>query len=84
MDGRTGETLEEQVVTARDPATGASIDRVLATRPEGVGDVVILRGVGPGGPESRCPLHSLGPPATERLTVSFRHKKTGPGGWAER
>jgi hypothetical protein len=57
---------------------------VSASWATGDGDVVILRGAGLGGPESRCPLHSVGPPATERLTVSFRHNETGPGGWAER
>jgi hypothetical protein len=49
----------------------------------GDGDVVILRGAGFGSSQSRCPLHSVGPPATERLTVTFRHNERGPGGWAE-
>ncbi|HMD57620.1 MAG TPA: aldehyde dehydrogenase family protein [Solirubrobacteraceae bacterium] len=40
MDARVAEMLEQEVMTARDPATGASIGTVVATPAAGVEDVV--------------------------------------------
>jgi hypothetical protein len=46
----------------------------------GGGDLVLLRGAELAGPGSRGPLHSVGPPETERQSLAFRHDLRGPGG----
>ena len=46
------------------------------------GDMVLLRGADLGAPGVHCPLHGVGSPATDRLTVTLRHNERGYGRWA--
>jgi hypothetical protein len=46
------------------------------------GDMVLLRGADLGAPGVRCPLHGVGAPASDRLTVTLRHNERGYGRWA--
>ena len=46
------------------------------------GDMVLLRGADLGAPGVRCPLHKVGTPASDRLTMTLRHNERGYGRWA--
>ena len=46
------------------------------------GDMVLLRGADLGAPGARCPLHGVGAPTSDRLTVTLRHNERGYGHWA--
>jgi hypothetical protein len=45
----------------------------------GGGDMVLLRGADLGAPGVRCPLHGIGAPASDRLTVALRYNEHGYG-----
>jgi len=46
------------------------------------GDMVLLRGADLGAAGVRCPLHGVGAPASDRLTLALRHNERGYGRWA--
>jgi hypothetical protein len=46
------------------------------------GDIVLLRGADLGARGTRCPLHSIGAPASDRLTMTLRHNQRGFQPWA--
>jgi hypothetical protein len=48
----------------------------------GNGDMVLLRGADLGAPGVRCPLHKVGAPTSDRLTLALRHNERGYGRWA--
>jgi hypothetical protein len=47
----------------------------------GGGDIVLLRGADLGAPGARCPLHSVGSPTSQRLTMTLRHNERGYHPW---
>ena len=64
---------EFTILESRDPPV--VVDRWMT----GGGDMVLLRGADLGAPGVRCPLHAVGPPAADRLTVTVRHNERGYG-----
>jgi hypothetical protein len=64
------------VLESRDPPV------VLDRWTTGGGDMVLLRGADFGTPGVRCPLHEVGAPASDRLTVTLRHNERGYARWA--
>jgi hypothetical protein len=68
---------EFAILESRSPAVVS--DRWLT----GEGHLVVLRGADLVGAGSRGPLHRVGPPDTERLTLTFRHDLTGRHTWSE-
>jgi hypothetical protein len=49
----------------------------------GDGDLVLLRGADLGAAGARCPLHSIGAPTADRLTLTLRHNGRGYQPWAK-
>jgi hypothetical protein len=47
----------------------------------GGGDMVLLRGADLGAAGARCPLHSVGTPTSDRLTMTLRHNERGYNPW---
>jgi hypothetical protein len=47
----------------------------------GGGDIVLLRGADLGAPGARCPLHRVGVPASDRLTMTLRYHERGYSPW---
>jgi hypothetical protein len=67
---------EFTILESRDPPV------ILDRWTTGSGDMVLLRGADLGAPGVRCPLHSVGKPASDRLTVTLRHDERGYRNWA--
>jgi hypothetical protein len=66
---------EFTVLATRDPPV--TLDRWTT----GGGDVVLLRGADLGAPGARCPLHRVGAPASDRLTMTLRYNERGYNPW---
>lgn len=62
---------EFTVLATRDPPV--TLDRWTT----GGGDIVLLRGADLGAAGARCPLHSVGAPASDRLTMTLRYNERG-------
>jgi hypothetical protein len=67
---------EFTVLESRDPPV--TLDRWTT----GGGDMVLLRGADLGSPGTRCPLHEVGTPASDRLTMTLRHNECGYIPWS--
>jgi len=67
---------EFTVLESRDPPV--TLDRWTT----GGGDVVLLRGADLGTPGTRCPLHKVGTPTSDRLTMTLRHNESGYIPWS--
>jgi hypothetical protein len=48
----------------------------------GSGDIVLLRGADLGTPGARCPLHRVGAPVSDRLTLTLRYNEHGYNAWS--
>ena len=66
---------EFTVLETRDPPV--TLDRWTT----GGGDIVLLRGADLGAPGARCPLHRVGAPASDRLTMTLRCNERGYNPW---
>lgn len=67
---------EFTILESRDPPV--TLDRWTTT----AGDVVLLRGADLGAPGARCPLHQVGRPTSDRLTLTLRYSERGYTRWA--
>jgi hypothetical protein len=67
---------EFTVLESRNPSV--TLDRWTT----GGGDMVLLRGADLGAAGARCPLHSVGTPTSDRLTMTLRHNERGYNPWA--
>jgi hypothetical protein len=68
---------EFTILQSRDPPV--RLDRWTT----GDGDLVLLRGAALGAAQARCPLHSIGAPAADRLTITLRHNERGYQPWTK-
>ena len=66
---------EFTVLESRDPPL--TLDRWITA----AGDMVLLRGADLGALGARCPLHTVGIPASDRLTLTLRHNERGYIRW---
>ena len=66
---------EFTILESRDPPV--TLDRWTT----GSGDIVFLRGADLGTAGTRCPLHKIGTPTSDRLTMTLRHNERGYLPW---